>query len=76
MLVLTRREGEAVRIGTDVSIRIVSTTGNRVRIAIDAPPGVVVHREEIFDRIARQNREAARDALPSSELEERFPWHR
>ncbi len=76
MLVLTRREGEAVRIGSDVSIRIVSTKGNRVRIAIDAPPGVVVHREEIFDRIAQQNREAAQDALPSSELEERFPWHR
>ena len=76
MLVLTRREGEAVRIGTDVSIRIVSMKGNRVRIAIDAPPGVVVHREEIFDRIAQQNREAAQDALPSSELEEHFPWHR
>ena len=76
MLVLTRREGEALRIGADISIRVVSTKGNRVRLAIDAPVGVVVHREEVYERIAEQNREAARDALTSDALDERFSWRR
>ena len=76
MLVLTRREGEALRIGPDISVRVVSMRGNRVRLAIEAPAGVTVHREEIFDRIAQQNREAALDAVPSDQLEERLPWRK
>ena len=59
MLVLSRRSGEAVRIGADLCVRIVSVSGNRVRIAIEAPDHVAVHREEVFERIARANREAA-----------------
>lgn len=74
MLVLTRREGEALQIGTEISIRVVSVRGNRVRLAIDAPDGVTIHREEIFERIAEQNREAALDTLDSNQLEERLPW--
>tara|TARA_B100000767_G_C19649521_1_gene486084 strand:+ start:680 stop:865 length:186 start_codon:yes stop_codon:yes gene_type:complete len=51
MLILTRRAGEALMIGEDVSITVLGVKGNQVRIGIDAPKDVAVHREEIFDRI-------------------------
>ena len=59
MLVLTRRPGESVRIGPDVRITVVSSSGGQVRIAIDAPSEVGIFREEIFDRVAEANVEAA-----------------
>ena len=59
MLVLTRRHGESVRIGSDVRVTVVSTTGGQVRIAIDAPDEVGIFREEIFERVASANVEAA-----------------
>ena len=51
MLILTRRVGESLMIGEDVSITVLGIKGNQVRIGIDAPKEVAVHREEIFDRI-------------------------
>ena len=51
MLILTRREGEALMIGEDVSITVLGVKGNQVRIGINAPKDVAVHREEIYDRI-------------------------
>ena len=59
MLVLTRRHGESVRIGSDVRVTVVSTNGGQVRIAIDAPEEVGIFREEIFERVASANVEAA-----------------
>jgi carbon storage regulator len=59
MLVLTRRQGESVRIGSDIRITVVASNGSQVRIAIDAPDEVGIFREEIFDRVASANREAA-----------------
>ena len=59
MLVLTRRHGESVRIGPDVRVTVVASTGGQVRIAIDAPEDVGIFREEIFDRVASANVEAA-----------------
>jgi carbon storage regulator len=64
MLVLTRRHGESVRIGPDVKVTVVSSTSGQVRIAIDAPEHVGILREEIFERVASANVEAA--ALTSS----------
>ena len=51
MLILTRRVGEALMIGEDISISVLGVKGNQVRIGIDAPREVAVHREEIFNRI-------------------------
>jgi carbon storage regulator len=59
MLVLTRRHGESVRIGPDIRITIVASTGGQVRIAIDAPKEVGIFREEVFQRVAAANLEAA-----------------
>jgi carbon storage regulator len=64
MLVLSRKPGEAIRIGSKLCIRVVSITGGRVRLAIDAPIEVAVHREEIVLRIAQANQAAANAELP------------
>jgi carbon storage regulator len=59
MLILTRRAGETVMIGSDVTITVLGVKGNQVRIGINAPKDVAVHREEIFQRI--QNEKAAEE---------------
>ncbi len=51
MLILTRRVGEALMIGDNISISVLGVKGNQVRIGIDAPKEVAVHREEIFKKI-------------------------
>ena len=51
MLILTRRVGESLMIGDDVTVTVLEVNGNQVRIGIKAPKHVSVHREEIFNRI-------------------------
>jgi len=51
MLILTRRVGEALMIGDDVTVTVLGVRGTQVRMGIDAPKAVSVHRQEIFDRI-------------------------
>ncbi|ABK45583.1 carbon storage regulator, CsrA / carbon storage regulator, CsrA [Magnetococcus marinus MC-1] len=60
MLILTRRVGESLHIGDDIKITLLGIKGNQVRIGIDAPRDVEVHREEIYDRIRRETRKANR----------------
>ncbi|MBS3800216.1 MAG: carbon storage regulator CsrA [Thioalkalivibrio sp.] len=55
MLILTRRVGETLMIGEDVSVTVLGVKGNQVRIGINAPQDVAVHREEIFQRIQRES---------------------
>ncbi len=59
MLVLTRKAGEALRIGTDTQVRVLEVCGDQVRIGIEAPTHKVALREEVWLRMPRQNREAA-----------------
>jgi carbon storage regulator len=54
MLILTRRVGETVMIGDKVTVTVLGVKGNQVRIGVDAPRDVAVHREEIFERIRRE----------------------
>ena len=54
MLILTRRVGESLMIGDDVTITVLGVKGNQVRIGVKAPKEVAVHREEILDRIFSQ----------------------
>lgn len=51
MLILTRRIGETVMIGDDVSLTVLAVKGNQVRVGIDAPRHIAVHREEIYERV-------------------------
>ena len=53
MLILTRRVGETVMIGDDVTITVLGVKGNQVRVGINAPKSVAVHREEIYERTKR-----------------------
>jgi carbon storage regulator len=59
MLVLTRRAGESVMIGNDVTITVLEARGEVIRLGIQAPREVQVHREEVFRELQSANREAA-----------------
>lgn len=54
MLILTRRVGEAVMIGDEVTLTVLGVKGSQVRVGINAPKSVAVHREEIYERIKRE----------------------
>lgn len=64
MLILTRRVGETLMIGDAVSVTVLGVKGNQVRIGINAPKDVAVHREEIFQRIKREHGEHGGDTTP------------
>ena len=54
MLILTRRVGESVMIGDEVTVTVLGVKGNQVRIGVNAPKTVAVHREEIYERIKKE----------------------
>ncbi len=54
MLILTRRVGETLMIGDDVTVTVLGVKGNQVRIGVNAPKHVSVHREEIYERIRQE----------------------
>lgn len=54
MLILTRRVGETLVIGDDVTVTVLGVRGNQIRIGVSAPKNVSVHREEIYDRIQKE----------------------
>jgi len=58
MLILTRKPGQAVRIGNDVTISVKEIRGRQVRLGIEAPNHIPVYREEIYEAVTQANREA------------------
>lgn len=65
MLILTRRVGETLVIGDDVTVTVLGVRGNQVRLGVNAPKDVAVHREEIYQRI--QNEKDTENLTESSE---------
>ena len=66
MLILTRRVGETVMIGNEVTVTVLGVKGNQVRLGINAPKDVAVHREEIFERIKAERTDGESNSASSS----------
>ena len=70
MLVLSRHRDESIMIGDDVVVTIVDIRGDKVRLGIDAPQDIPVHRQEVYEAIQRENRKAQQlKSSDTSELE-------
>jgi carbon storage regulator len=68
MLILTRRVGETVMIGNEVTVTVLGVKGNQVRIGVNAPKDVPVHREEIYERIKREEDQESRSSAPVAKI--------
>jgi carbon storage regulator len=68
MLILTRRVGETVMIGNEVTVTVLGVKGNQVRVGVNAPKDVAVHREEIYERIKREEDLDSRPGTPAVKI--------
>lgn len=73
MLILSRKKGEAIKIGDDIEIKVVAISGDQVKIGIDAPKYIEVYRQELYEQIQVENKQAAKtpdriiDLIPKSQ---------
>ncbi len=68
MLILTRRAGEAIMVGDEVTVTIIGIKANQVRIGVDAPRQIAVHREEIYHRIQAEKDQAREQESEQAEI--------
>jgi carbon storage regulator len=68
MLILTRKLGERITIGDDISVTLLEIKGSQVRLGIEAPKGISIYRQEIYERIRQQNLSASE--VTASDLSE------
>ncbi|OGI46143.1 MAG: carbon storage regulator [Candidatus Muproteobacteria bacterium RIFCSPHIGHO2_01_FULL_65_16] len=66
MLILTRRLGETLTIGDGVTVTVLSIKGTQVRLGVNAPREIAVHRQEIYERIQREQATASEEAKPAA----------
>ncbi|MGE5314688.1 MAG: carbon storage regulator CsrA [Acidobacteriota bacterium] len=68
MLILTRKAGETIRIGDSIVVTVVQLNDGQIKLGIDAPRAVAVHRGEVYDRIKAENKEASKASVESTKL--------
>jgi carbon storage regulator len=73
VLVLSRRVGESIVIGNEVTVTVLEVRGDQIRVGIDAPRSVQVHREEVFRQLEAENTSAADAAARTQKLVARMP---
>lgn len=68
MLVLTRRQGESIRIGNDIIVTVIEVRGGQVRIGVQAPRAIQVHRSEVYEQVSRENEAAVASAAEAASV--------
>ena len=68
MLILTRKAGETIRIGDSITVTVVQLNDGQIKLGIDAPRSVAVHRGEVYDRIRVENKEASKASVENTKL--------
>ena len=68
MLVLTRKKGEAIVIGNEIVVTVIDARSGQVRVGIDAPRHIAVHRHEVYEQVRRENLAAIADARDAAGL--------
>ncbi len=72
MLILTRKIGESINIGTEIKIQLIDIKGKQVRIGIEAPVNYPIHREEIYQKILEENKSAATTSSDINEFSKQW----
>lgn len=69
MLILTRKQGESIRIGDEIEVKIVAVEGDQIKLGITAPRDIDIYRSEIYEAIQKENSQAVSDQLPADVLQ-------
>lgn len=68
MLVLSRKSNESIMIGDNIEVRVIEITGKSIKLGIEAPKDVVVHRKEVYEAIKDENIQAVRKETPKENI--------